>query len=813
MPDSAFRILLLNLALAAAYFATGRLGLAIAGYAHSVTLVWPPAGIALAALALGGRRLWPGIALGAFGVNLATGLAPTVAAGLATGNTLGALAGLAVLDRIGVQMPLGRRRDVVGLFVAAGCFPLVSASLGVASLELGGVIPSAQASGAWLWWWVGDGVGILLIAPVLLTWMSPRPGTPPARLLEALALAALLVATSVLLFFWSTHAPHYPLTFAVVPPLTWAASRFGPRGAALATLATAAIAIAGTLAGRGPFSDYPLQQGLLFLELLVCMLGTMAFLLAAAVASREQLLSSLVESTQAREHSERRFRLLADHASDIIVEFDADGRALYVSPSLTSILGYPVEPTIALGLRGALGALVHPEDLPNLSDDLARVTAEPSAMVKTLYRARHANGEWRWLETHTQSFEASDGALRAVSVNRDVTERVHSDERARRLQEQVIQTQKLESLGVLTSGIAHDFNNLLAVILGNISFVLDEIPVDSSLRSALSDVETSAQYAAELTQQMLAYAGNAPLSLQVVDLSELVAEMKPLVGVSHSKNAVVSFHLGRELSPIECDPSQIRQVVLNLLTNASEALGANEGRIDVATRQGEPTADGRDRVVLEVRDTGCGMDESTRLRMFDPFFTTKFTGRGLGLAAVLGIVRRHQASIEVESRSGEGTAVRLCFPSSCRGVSAAVMASSRDGWQPDGAILVVEDEPALRSMAIRTLRRAGFSVLSAAEGREALALFHEHRQEIRAVLLDLTMPGMSGSEMLSALRLLKADLPVVVCSGHGEHEIVSRLEGLVPDALLLKPFRPADLLSRLRQVLERPRDSVKHHTG
>jgi CheY-like chemotaxis protein len=309
---------------------------------------------------------------------------------------------------------------------------------------------------------------------------------------------------------------------------------------------------------------------------------------------------------------------------------------------------------------------------------------------------------------------------------------------------------------------------------------------------------------------MVAYAGNAPLSPRVVDLSELVAEMNMLVGVSLSKRAVVNFHLARDLSPIECDPSQIRQVVMNLLTNASEALGEEEGQINVETRRGEPTADGTDRVVLEVRDTGCGMDEGTRLRMFDPFFTTKFTGRGLGLAAALGIARRHQASIEVESAIGQGTVVRVCFSASSRGVSGAVRASSPDSWRPGGTILVVDDEPALRSMAQRVLRREGFVVLSAADGREALALLHEHRQEIRAVLLDLTMRGMSGSEVLSALRMLHGDLPVVVCSGYSEEEIASRLGGVVPDAVLLKPFRPPELLARLRELLERPRDGTKH---
>src|SRR5215469_782670 len=268
----------LSVALAALYVATGYVGLEIAGYARSVTLVWPPAGIALAALALGGRKLWPGIALGAFVVNLSTGVTTAVALGIATGNTLGALVGVELVERIGVSTSLSRRRDVVALIAAAAGFPLVSASVGVATITLGGVIPSSQALGAWVWWWVGDGVGILLITPVLLTWFSPNPVGARGRSLEAFALAVVLAATSAIIFLGGAGAPQYRFTFAIVPPLAWAASRFGPRGASLAALTTATIAIAGTLAARGPFADYPLQQALLFLELLTSTLSAMAFL-------------------------------------------------------------------------------------------------------------------------------------------------------------------------------------------------------------------------------------------------------------------------------------------------------------------------------------------------------------------------------------------------------------------------------------------------------------------------------------------------------------------------------------------------------
>jgi PAS domain S-box-containing protein len=426
----------LSVALAAVYVATGYVGLEIAGYARSVTLVWPPAGIALAALALGGRKLWPGIALGAFVVNLSTGVTTAVALGIATGNTLGALVGVELFERIGVSTSLSRRRDVVALIAAAACFPPVSASVGVATITLGGVIPSSQALGAWLWWCVGDSVGILLIAPVLLTWRLPMPVR--GRLLETLALTTLLVTTSAAIFLGGVDGHAEPLTFVVVLPLTWAASRFGSRGAALAALATATIAIAGTLAGRGPFSGYPLQQGLLYLELCVTMLSSMALLLAAEVSERERIFSHLSKALQEQartqqelRHSEKRFRLLADHASDIIAELDAQGNILYVSPGLTASLGHSVDAIAGRRLPDVLDALIHPEDRQKLDTGFARITEDLKSTFRALYRARHANGDWRWLETRTQSFEAADGTVHAVSVHRDITERERADARFR----------------------------------------------------------------------------------------------------------------------------------------------------------------------------------------------------------------------------------------------------------------------------------------------------------------------------------------------------------------------------------------------
>jgi PAS domain S-box-containing protein len=465
------------------------------------------------------------------------------------------------------------------------------------------------------------------------------------------------------------------------------------------------------------------------------------------------------------------------------------------------ILGVSVESLLGQRTEALLEAMVHPDDLPALNEQIQRVTAQRGESFTATLRVRHHRRGWLWYESRVHSFQAVDGTLHVVSVNRDVTDRVRAEKEADRATEQFLQSQKLESLGVLAGGVAHDFNNLLAGILANSSSVLAELPSDSPFRPALRDLETLGLRASELIQQMLAYAGGTPLVTQLVDLSALVAEMDVLLGASLSKKAKLRFDLEQDLPAIECDPSQLRQVVMNLLTNASEALRDAEGRIDVATRRVPAGPDAGEQLELEVRDTGCGMDPETRARMFDPFFTTKFTGRGLGLAAALGIVRRHQASIDVESEVGRGTVVRVRFAASSRPRSEAAP-PPREAWTPEGTILVVEDEDELRTAVGRALGGAGFSVLSARDGREALETFRERSAEIRVVLLDLTMPDLSGAEVLPALRAIRADVPIVVWSGYAEAEIGRRLRGARPDGVLLKPSSLEELLAGLRAAVE-----------
>ena len=385
-------------------------------------------------------------------------------------------------------------------------------------------------------------------------------------------------------------------------------------------------------------------------------------------------------------------------------------------------------------------------------------------------------------------------------------------EQQRRAEEQMRNAQKLESLGVLAGGIAHDFNNLLVGVLGNAGLALLELPEDSPARQAIRDIEISAQRAAELTRQMLAYSGRGTFRVEPVDVSTLVEEMSQLLRRVISKQAQLSLHLDRTLPAVVGDATQLRQVVMNLITNASDAL-ERQGTVRLETSAvradremlasaylDEELPEG-EYVCIEVSDTGVGMDAATAARLFDPFFTTKFTGRGLGLAAVLGIVRGHRGAISLQSAPGAGTTFRVLLPAA-KGVSATAPAPPASTLaRGSGRVLLVDDEEAVRGLARRVLERGGFDVIEAESGEEGLARYEERPDSVTAVVLDLTMPGLGGEATFHALRRARPDLPIVLSSGYMPEE-GDAFSGV---AFLAKPYRPAELVDAVNAAIDRVR--------
>ena len=420
----------------------------------------------------------------------------------------------------------------------------------------------------------------------------------------------------------------------------------------------------------------------------------------------------------------------------------------------------------------------------------------------------------RVIEWHSYP-QRLDGALDGrVWSFRDITERLRAEEERRRLEGQMQHVQKLESLGVLAGGIAHDFNNLLVGILGQAGLALSELDPESALHDRITQIQRSAQHAADLTNQMLAYSGKGRFVLQSSDLSEIVGEMTHLLRAAVSKSAEIVLDLHQSLPAFEGDPVQIRQVIMNLITNASDAVGESGGTIVVQTGQMHASraylADawiGADQpegayVFAEVQDTGCGMDAATLARIFDPFFSTKFTGRGLGLAAVLGIVRGHHGAIKIASQPGAGTTFRVLLPASQASAPPVTLPVSVTTKTASGArVLVVDDEAGVRTVARESLKRAGFEVVTANDGVEALEVLDAQQGRFDAVLLDLTMPRMSGVEAFSLIKGRYPHLHVVLTSGYSAHDVSARCGSDDIAGFVQKPFLPAVLVRTMLEVL------------
>jgi PAS domain S-box-containing protein len=406
----------------------------------------------------------------------------------------------------------------------------------------------------------------------------------------------------------------------------------------------------------------------------------------------------------------------------------------------------------------------------------------------------------------TPLFDANQTLIGAAALAMDVTDRFRKEEDQRNLERKLQQTQKLESLGVLAGGIAHDFNNLLTAILGNASLAERELAPTMLARSHLHSIQEASMRAAELCQQMLAYSGRGKFSVQRVSINTLIEETTRLLEVSIAKNVLLRFNLAPKLPGVDADPAQLRQVIMNLVLNASEAMGDRSGAVTLTTGMMRadrtyltetylsPDLPEGDYIYLEVADTGVGMTEEVRARIFDPFFTTKFTGRGLGLAVVLGIVRGHRGALKVYTEPSRGTTVKLLIP--CAEGPELEYARSADpvtAKRLTGTALVVDDEETVRTVSARMLESLGMRTLIARDGVDGLRVFRENADLISLVLLDLTMPHMDGAETYRELRRVKPEVSVIVMSGFNENEAREQFAGKRIAGFLQKPFKLEDL--------------------
>ena len=383
----------------------------------------------------------------------------------------------------------------------------------------------------------------------------------------------------------------------------------------------------------------------------------------------------------------------------------------------------------------------------------------------------------------------------------------------RRSDEQLRQIQNLERLGILAGGIAHVFNNLLTGILGNASWVLEDLPASNPNRARLEEVVQASERAAQLTSQILAFAGKGKYAVERVHLSTLVSGICDLMRASVPPNVQLNLDLKPNLPPVDADAAQLQQLVMNLVMNGAEAItGDGPGTVTVSTglreirkretlqfRSGE-VVDGS-YVYLEVKDTGCGMDEATLSQMFDPFFTTKFMGRGLGLAAALGIVSSHKGLIAVSSSLGSGSSLQILFPESKRRARTTAAPSDLTG---KGSVLVVDDEEVVRTTAKAALERHGYSVVLAENGRIAIDIYKKRAPEFAAVILDMIMPEISGEETYRFLRTINRDVPIIISSGYRESEVLRHFGATGVAGFLQKPYTSVKLAQMMRTVLQNP---------
>jgi PAS domain S-box-containing protein len=508
------------------------------------------------------------------------------------------------------------------------------------------------------------------------------------------------------------------------------------------------------------------------------------------------------EAEAALRESEERFRQVFEEGPLGVALVSKDHRFLKVNSALCRMVGYNEAELTQMSFED----ITHPEDMDVNRELAGRMFEREIPGYRMQKRYVKKGGDIIWTALTASAIRDTEGLpLYGLAMIEDITE-------TRRAHEEAIARQKLEGLGVLAGGIAHDFNNLLGSILATSELVLTELPGDSPACDGVESIKNVADRAAEIVRQMMAYAGLEKTAFELLDLSALVHEMLQLLKVSISKRAHLTVDLPGNLPAVRANATQIRQVVMNLITNASEALGGKEGIISVTlVHVGSGAVElpenanllCNDHLRLAVSDTGCGMTEEIQARIFDPFFTTKFAGRGLGLAAVQGIIRDHGGTINVVSAPGQGSRFEVLLPCSAQPVQDTRLlepAAVSEVAGIDGTVLVVEDEDALRDGVSKMLRKRGFCVVEAGDGRSGVDLFRASDRVIDVVLLDMTLPGMTGREVLEELRRMRPDVKVIVTTAYSQDSALKAMGGQQSWLYIRKPYHLSEVTDLVRNV-------------
>ena len=542
----------------------------------------------------------------------------------------------------------------------------------------------------------------------------------------------------------------------------------------------------------------------------------LAFGLAVLCASTyaQYTIDNLRDAELQIKRSEERLQLALDGADEGLWDWNIQTGEVVISDLWSNMLGYERE-EMGFPLEKWF-EITHADDREFVEAAMRAHLRGETEYYETRHRLKSKSGDYVWVLDKGRVVERDENGrgVRLAGTQIDISRQVRSEEERAELLEQIQKNQRLESMGVFAGGIAHDFNNILVGVLGYAELADDRVSDDLKTKEYLSEIVSSSLRLSQLCQHLLAYAGRRIVDVQSIDLVVHLRNLENLLGITVSKRASLKFDLPDTLPSIQADPIQLDQVVLNLVTNASDALENEVGTIRVAL--GEISCSAEDLkmsylatelppgqyIYLDVEDDGIGMDSQTVDRIFEPFFTTKFTGRGIGLASVLGILRGHHGALTVESTPGKGTSIRILLPvETVAADPVSPLIEEVSDANDHGLILLVDDEELVREVAREMLTQSGFDVILAKDGIEAIEIYEERGDDIDCVLLDLLMPRMGGEETFAELRRIDENVRVILASGYAKPDVIEQLSTLAFVDFLQKPFLRSTLLRTIRNAL------------
>lgn len=809
--------------LMALYFIGGFLGLhsSFNDHGSEIILIWPPAGIAVATFLALGYRFWPGVFLGAVILSLISYPSWIFALMSGVGSVVGALICCYLLENLTSFDPkLNRSEDIVALISFSALGAVVIAAFNAASLEWNGGSSDAEAFGAiWFRWWVQNTMGLWILTPLLLSF-ALDPCKKPIRIGRVIefgtCMTLLLLGTVISFNSWYFYGlKSYPLAYLPYPFLVWAALRFEQKGASLGVTLVSALAIYGLLQGKGPFQSDLLVESLMLLGAYLGFLSVSVYLLASTAAHRRL-------ASEALESSERQLRSTLESIKEGIITLRPDALIEAINLGGNRIFSFREGELINRKFEILLSETSREEFRsywerlfdPNRHQAVDE-SSDPNGLDLGLKGVRRDGDSFplevslNRVQFHTQP--------RVIAVIRDISFKKH-------LEEKLAHSQKMEAIGRLAGGIAHGFNNLLQVIFGYCNLALSRVKdgIAYAESDQIEQISNAAARAAVMTNQLLTFSRKSVVKPRVIQLNQVVQNMEATLRRFLGDGITLEVSLKDNLEKISADPNQMEQVILNLVSNACDAM-PHGGLLTIKTYSAAenpavavkdpaqlwipaPKSRSWNHIALEIGDTGCGMSQDVMGHIFEPFFTTKDVGKGtgLGLSTVFGIVQEFDGEIQVDSSVGHGTRIKLSFPVELNVTEELASTESFDSSNLNGTenILLVEDEDMVRDMLFETLTMHGYKVQIAEHGKEALQLFKEKDGNFDLLVTDVVMPMMNGRQLAEAVLKIKPHQRILYLSGYSDSEMMQH--GLLESrsAFLQKPFRTEALLSKFREMLD-----------